>query len=250
MKKILIAMIAMCAAFVSVHAQDSQWHSNADCDSLYHYTCDCGCHNHLVNNYSGLNSLRERLANRSWDGRSERSTSWGLSIDGSSSDGASYGNNGSGPDGGDDYASSVGKGFGRTTYDSMGLRLDDAGGKAMEYLSKAGKGEVCIGVPVYFFFSLARTSLTDKSQLVNLDAIAEVAKEWQLTVRVTGAADSATGSADGNASLSKARADCISKLLHERGVPEEKIQTVAEGGIEKFSPPAVNRQCKVELLIE
>ena len=242
-------MIAMCAAFVSVHAQDSQWHSNADCDSLYHYTCDCGCHNHPVNSYSGLNSLRERLANRSRDGRSERSSAWGLSLDGRSSDNASYGNNGSGPDGGDDYAFSAGKGFGRTSYDGKGLRPDDAGSKALEYLSKAGKGEVCIGVPVYFFFSFAGASLTDSSQLVKLDAIAELAKEWQLTVRVIGAADSATGSPDGNVSLSQARADYISRMLQERGVPGEKIQTVAEGGIEKFSPPAVNRQCKVELIL-
>lgn len=241
-------MIAMCAAFVSVHAQDSQWHAGADCDSLYHYTCDCGCHNHPVNSYGGLNSLRERLANRNWDGSSERSAAWGLSLDGSSAGGTGYGNDGSGPDGNDDNASLAGKGSGSTSDDSMGRRQDGAGSKALEYLSRAGKGEVSIGVPVYFFFSLARTSLTDKSQLVNLDAIAELAKQWQLTVRVTGAADSATGSADGNVSLSQARADYISRMLQERGVPEEKIQTVAEGGIERFSPAAVNRQCKVELL--
>lgn len=118
----------------------------------------------------------------------------------------------------------------------------------MEYLSRAGKREVCIGTAVYFFFRFASTDLTDKAQMINLDAIAQVAKEWQLTVRVTGAADSATGSPDGNASLSQARADCIARKLQERGVPEEKILTVAEGGIGKFSPPAVNRQCKVELI--
>lgn len=108
------------------------------------------------------------------------------------------------------------------------------------------KGGGCIGVPVYFFFNLASANLADNAQLINLDAIAELAKEWQLTVRVTGAADSATGSADGNASLSQSRADHISRMLQEKGVPGEKIQTVAEGGIEKFSPPDVNRQCKVE----
>lgn len=110
------------------------------------------------------------------------------------------------------------------------------------------KGGGCIGVPVYFFFNLASANLADNAQLINLDAIAELAKEWQLTVRVTGAADSATGSADGNASLSQSRADHISRMLQEKGVPGEKIQTVAEGGIEKFSPPDVNRQCKVELI--
>lgn len=119
----------------------------------------------------------------------------------------------------------------------------------MEYLSRAGKGEVCIGGPVYFFFRFASADLTDKAQMINLDAIADMAKEWHLTVRVTGAADSATGSVDGNVSLSQARADCISRMLQERGVLGEKIQTVAEGGIGKLSPPAVNRQCKVELIV-
>ena len=36
---------------------------------LFRYTCDCGCHNHPVNDYSGLNSLRARLANPGWDGK-------------------------------------------------------------------------------------------------------------------------------------------------------------------------------------
>ena len=49
--------------------------------------------------------------------------------------------------------------------------------------------------------------------------------------------------------VSKSRADYISKMLQERGVPEENIQTVAKGGIERFSPPAVNKQCKVELIV-
>lgn len=250
MKKILIAMIAMCAAFVSVHAQDSQWHGKVTCDSLYHYTCDCGCHNHPVNNYSGLNSLRERLANRSWDGSSERSSAWGMSLDGSSSDVAGYGNNGSGSYGNSENDSLADSTNGNVSSDGRWIRWDNADEKSMEYLSRIVKGELCIGVPVYFFFRFASTDLTDKAQLLNLDAIAQMAKEWHLSVRVTGAADSATGSADGNVSLSKSRAHYISRMLQERGVPGEKIQTVAEGGIEKFSPPAVNRQCRVELMIE
>ena len=84
---------------------------------------------------------------------------------------------------------------------------------------------------------------------VNVDAIAETIKCWHLTVRLTGAADSAAGSADGNMLISQSRADYISKLLQARGVPEDKIQTVAEGGIEWFTPFAVNRQCKIELVL-
>lgn len=105
-------------------------------------------------------------------------------------------------------------------------------------------------IPYIIYFSLASTNLTDKSQLVNLDAIAELSRLWHFRVRVTGAADSATGTADGNVSLSKARADYISKILQERGVPSDMIQTVASGGIEEFNPTAANRQCKVELLVK
>lgn len=86
------------------------------------------------------------------------------------------------------------------------------------------------------YFSLTSTNLTDKSQLVNLHAIAELSRLWHFRVRVTGAADSATGTADGNVSLSKARADYISKILQERGVSSDMIQTVASGGIEEFNP--------------
>ena len=43
--------------------------------------------------------------------------------------------------------------------------------------------------------------------MISLDAIADIAKQWHLTIRVTGAADSATGSPDGNVSLSQARAE-------------------------------------------
>lgn len=249
MKKTLIAMIAMFMAMASVHAQESQRQTSASCDSLYHYTYDCGCHNHPVNNYSGLNSLRERLANRSWDGSSERSSAWGMSLDGSSSDVAGYGNNGTDSYGNEDNGSLADGTNGHVSSDGRWIRWDNADEKSMELLSRIVKGELCIGTPVYFFFNLASTNLTDKAQLINLDAIADFAKQWHLTVRVTGAADSATGSADGNVSLSQSRADYISRILQERGVPGEKIQTVAEGGIEKFSPPAVNRQCKVELIM-
>lgn len=46
-----------------------------------------------VNNYIGLNFLRERLANRTWDGNSECSTARDLSLDGRPTGGAGLGNN-------------------------------------------------------------------------------------------------------------------------------------------------------------
>ena len=46
-----------------------------------------------VNNYIGLNFLRERLANRTWDGNSECSTARYLSHDGLPTGGSGLGNN-------------------------------------------------------------------------------------------------------------------------------------------------------------
>ena len=51
-----------------------------------------------VNNYIGLNFLRERLANRTRDGNSECSTARDLSLDGRPTGGAGLGNNGAGSD--------------------------------------------------------------------------------------------------------------------------------------------------------
>lgn len=173
----------------------------------------------------------------------------GLTLDGSSANGFGYGNNEHGSyaniengplaDGTSNHVSPNGR----------WIRWDDLEEKSMEYLSKIVKGELCVGVPVYFFFNLASTSLTDKSQLVNLDAIVELSRLWHLKVRVTGAADSVTGTADGNVALSQARADYISSILQERGVPSDMIQTVAIGGIEQFNPAALSRQCKVEIIL-
>ena len=74
-----------------------------------------------------------------------------------------------------------------------------------------------------------------------------MAKQWHLVIKVTGAADSATGTQDGNVVLSKARADYVVKLLKTKGVPDEQIIQVAEGGISTFTPVSANRHCKVEL---
>jgi hypothetical protein len=116
-----------------------------------------------------------------------------------------------------------------------------------EYCCKMDKGEVPIGVPLYLFFKIATTNLTDEAQQINLNAIADLAKQWHLVIKVTGAADSVTGTQAGNVVLSKARADYVVKLLKTKGVPDEQIIQVAEGGISTFTPVSANRHCKVEL---
>ena len=252
MKGKILMTLFLTIASLQVFAQEPETRMKDTSSQFYHYLCDCGCHNHPVNSYSGLNSLRARLADRSWNGNDSIIGGHNLSFSsrmaytdapgledkgvyGLANSNASYGH-----DGVDskykDLMAIMGTG-------------SDMDASAFEYITAILKEGCSIGTPIYVFFKIGTTQLTDPSQMVNVDAIAEVAKRWHLKVRVTGAADSATGSANSNDILSQSRAEYISKMLQERGVPGEKIQMEVDGGIEKFSPPAVNRHCRVELVL-
>lgn len=115
------------------------------------------------------------------------------------------------------------------------------------YIAMRQSGKRCIGAPVYFFFTLGTVNLTDASQKLNLDELARVAKRYGLVVKVTGAADSATGSTDINDALSESRADFIANELTSRGVPEADIRRKSNGGIDDFAPDEANRHTKVAL---
>lgn len=107
-----------------------------------------------------------------------------------------------------------------------------------------------LNIPIYFFFELGKTKLTDDSQLINLDELAKVAIEHNLKVHIAGAADSATGSENGNSELSKERTRYIAQELKKRGVPNERMKGVSLGGIQEFNNPKDNRYSKVSLYLE
>lgn len=239
-------------ASLQVFAQDPQTKMKDTSSQVYHYLCDCGCHYHPVNNYSGLNSLRARLEDRSWNGNDSINGGHSLSFSSRMEWGSATGMMDRDENGLSNSDFSLRDEGRDSKYQELIAFMGqdpDVDSHVVEYLTDILKDGAFVGAPVYVFFKIGTTQLTDQSQVVNVESIAEVAKRWHLKIRVTGAADAATGSVDDNASLSQSRADFISKMFQERGVPQEKIRTVAEGGIEKFSPPAVNRQCKVELLL-
>ena len=239
MRHFFIMTICLVIAAFDAKAQDSVRQANCLTETLYRYICDCGCHNHPVNNYSGLNSLRARLANRSWDGQSERSSTIDVSFSGKVADSDSTMMNTS--------SSDV---HGNSSHKNNGSEYNmtaNTSSLSFEYCYKMDKGEVAIGVPLYLFFKIATADLTYEAQQINLNAIADLAKQWHLGVKVTGAADSATGTHDGNFALSKARANYVVSLLKKKGVPDEQITQTAEGGISVLTPISANRHCKVEL---
>lgn len=115
-------------------------------------------------------------------------------------------------------------------------------------LSSSDRLKVSIGVPVYFFFKLNSDKLVDKSQLVNLDDIAKMAKQENLKIKISGAADSATGTQSGNQDLGKRRAKYIAKALIKRGVDKGQIKAYNLGGIDKYAANEANRFTTVVLL--
>ena len=187
------------------------------------------------NDYSGLNSLRERMR--------QKSTSGGLTSEAdclSNNDANnrlfvdSHGNGRHG----DDYNNNR-QCDADTSMDSVSSSAD--------YLNILQSNNECIGSPVYFFFELGTTELTDASQLINLDELARVAKKYGLSITVTGAADSNTGTPAINNTLSVSRADFITDELLKRGIPFECITKHVAGGINTYSPSEANRHTRVEL---
>ena len=101
--------------------------------------------------------------------------------------------------------------------------------------------------PILFFFKINSTELIDKQQLVNIKEIAGAVKEFDLNLKIIGAADSKTGTKKINHKLSVRRAKYIAKLLIKAGVPKEKMIGISQGGINIYKPYTANRHTCVIL---
>jgi flagellar motor protein MotB len=194
---------------------------------------DCGCHQHPVNDYDGLNSLRQRLANPSWDGKVElfRSIGTGMKVE-------------------DGKIVPLSKKSESSDTVSPETSSATSASPLKPYLQQMEMGEVPIGAPVFIFFRLAGTYVTDSPQLLSLNAAADLAIAQNLRVRITGAADSATGSAEKNEALAKARAEHVATLMKKRGVPDDQIEVLSQGGTASYEPLSANRNCQIELFAE
>ena len=160
------------------------------------------------NDYSGLNSLRARMRDKNGNGQKAK-------VVESASCAEECGNNSE--------------------------EADDG------CLSLIQTGKACIGAPIYFFFELGTDRLLNKSQLVNLDEVARIAKKYGLKVKVIGAADSATGSEAINDNLSRSRADYIASELLKRGMGNGTVTKGYDGGIDDYSPNEANRHTRIML---
>lgn len=97
------------------------------------------------------------------------------------------------------------------------------------------------------FFNINKSTIASKKDLVNVKELAEAAKANGKTIVVTGYADSKTGSAEYNQSLSERRAKTVADELVKMGVSSDKIEIVGKGGVATLSPISYNRRVVVSI---
>lgn len=232
MKRQLIILLLLCLGASSLRAQDT-----TAVRGVVPHRSDTipSCRRRPVNDYPGLNSLMRRLANPGWNGLM-KDIHTGLKLEGGRI--RPLGGTLTEADAGISSVTSSGR-YARENAEPLSLYLRD-----ME------KGEVPVGPPVFVFFRLAGSYITDAAQMLNIQAAAELSVRENLLVRITGAADSARESAEKNAALATARAEHVAKLFKERGVPHERIEIRSEGGITAYEPVSANRNCRIELFMQ
>ena len=206
----------------------------------------------LRNDYSGLNSLRKRMAAKNMDilNRTDKDENEGnMNVSDFSWDKSAPALA--------DSASISGKGNysglnslhsrlkNNDTKQQMNGEDNSVNESGYSHSDIASSETIGIGMPVYFYFRINSHTLIDTTQSSYLDELARIAKESGKTVTVAGAADSATGTKQINERLSKARASFVAAELIKRGVSESQIKTICLGGISEFSPIAANRYSRV-----
>lgn len=237
MKRYIIITLALALGVISLYAQDTiRDYPTKYPEEFWRLTPESGSHYRPHNDYSGLNSLLMRLANPFWDGKSFLpDIGTGLRIeDGKIRPLASKKEN----DG--DLSP-------ETSFPGSADKSDIV---RNPYLDEIQKGTLPFGAPVFIFFRLAGTYVTDSPQILNVNAAADLAVERDLRVRITGAADSATGLPEKNEALAKARAEHVAALMEKRGLPRERIEVVSEGGTANYEPVSANRNCRIELFMQ
>ena len=97
------------------------------------------------------------------------------------------------------------------------------------------------------FFELNSSKINSQKDIINLEAVASAAKDSGAKVVITGSADSKTGSAAWNQTLSENRANAVADELVNLGVSRDNIEVKAIGGVDEVSPYPLNRRAVVEL---
>ena len=105
-----------------------------------------------------------------------------------------------------------------------------------------------LAAPQSVFFAFNSSAIASKKEILNLESLANMAKNNGAKLKVTGYADSATGVASYNQQLSERRAKAVAKELVKLGVAEENIVVEGKGGVADVNPASYNRRVIIEAL--
>lgn len=97
------------------------------------------------------------------------------------------------------------------------------------------------------FFNINKSKIASRKDLVNVKEVAKYAKANGNKIVVTGYADSKTGTARINQTLSQKRAQTVANELVKMGISRDNIIIKAAGGVNDLSPISYNRRATVEL---
>lgn len=97
-------------------------------------------------------------------------------------------------------------------------------------------------IPQSIFFNIGSSVMTSPKEMVNLQAFADVAKQNNQKVYIVGYADSATGDAVYNQTLSQKRAETVAAALEKMGVSRDRMVVEGKGGVNMLNPDSYNRR--------
>lgn len=97
------------------------------------------------------------------------------------------------------------------------------------------------------FFKVNTTELISEKDWVNVRTFVEMVRRSTQKIRVTGYADSATGSEEFNRKLSEKRARKVADELVSMGIDAERLVVEGRGGVTDLSPDSYNRRVIVTL---
>lgn len=120
--------------------------------------------------------------------------------------------------------------------------------KAQDRIKQLEAEPKYVDVAQSVFFAFNSSKVASKKEIINLQSLADAAKNAGVKLSVVGYADSATGSAEYNQKLSERRAQAVAEELVKLGVAESQLVVEGKGGVDAESPARLNRRVIISIV--
>lgn len=128
-------------------------------------------------------------------------------------------------------------------------RLKEELAKKPKEVIKTDYRKEYVGAPRSIFFNIGSSQIASRKEIVNLQVMADAVKaDSSIKLKVTGYADSATGSAAFNQKLSERRANRVADELVKLGVSRDNLVVEGLGGVATLKPNSYNRRVIVDIV--